>query len=99
MSVEIRAVTADEMPELDKIGSYAFANNEDLPEDQQTLIPEWTLCAFVDGQLAASHAVYPFRMRFNGAAANAAGVTAVATYPEFRRQGLLRQIMERTFPN
>jgi predicted acetyltransferase len=99
MSVEIRAVTADEMPQLDKIGSYAFANNEDRPEDQQTRIPEWTLCAFVDGQLAASHAAYPFRMRFNGAAANAAGVTAVSTYPEFRRQGLLRQIMEHTFPD
>ncbi|MEE8337777.1 MAG: GNAT family N-acetyltransferase [Dehalococcoidia bacterium] len=98
MSVEIRALTADEMPELQKLGSYAFANNEDAPENEQTLQPEWTLCAFVDGRLAASHAAYPFRMRFNGAAANAAGVTAVSTYPEFRRRGLLRQIMEQAFP-
>ncbi len=98
MSVEIRAVTADEIPDLTRLNAYAFANNDDDPADEQTLQPEWTLCAFVDGQLAASHATYPFRMRFNGVAANAAGVTAVATYPEFRRRGLLRQIMDRTFP-
>ena len=93
MTVEIRAVRADEMDELNRIGGYAFANNEDLPEDEQTLVPEWTTCAFVDGRLTASSAAYPFRMRFNGATASAAGVTAVSTYPEFRRQGLLRQIM------
>ena len=99
MSVEIRAVTPEEMEELRRIGMYAFANNEQDPADasNETLTPEWTTCAFVDGRMGATMAAYPFRMRFNGAAANVAGITAVATLPEFRRRGLLRQLMEQSF--
>ena len=99
MSVEIRAATPDEMEQIRRIGAYAFANNEQDPADasNETLLPEWTTCAFVDGRMGATMAAYPFRMRFNGAAANVAGVTAVATLPEFRRRGLLRQLTEQGF--
>ncbi len=99
MSIEIREARAEEMEEFHRVGAYAFANNEFNPADETlaAMQPEWTTCAFVDGRMAATAAAYPFLMRFNGARASAAGVTAVGTLPEFRRRGLLRQIIERDF--
>ena len=95
MSTEIRPVTADEMVEFGAVPSYAFADTRTPEEtaEQNTLQPEWTHAAFVDGRIATSFAAYPFQVRLNGAPVQMAAVTAVGTYPEFRRQGLLRQVM------
>jgi predicted acetyltransferase len=59
--------------------------------------PEWSLCAFEDGELATTYAAYPFTIRLNGAPARAAGVTFVGTLPWFRRRGHLRKITEADF--
>jgi predicted acetyltransferase len=100
MTVDIRSVADDELPELRRVTSYAFADSR-TDEERRTfpdpLRPEWTTCAFVDGRLATTFGAYPFRVRLNGAAVPMAGVTAVATLPEFRRRGLLRQVMTRSF--
>lgn len=99
MAVEIRPLTEEELPELRQVASYAYA---DTPTDEerrsipQALRPEWTTCAFVDGRLATTFGAYPFRARLNGARVAVAGVTSVATLPEFRRRGLLRQVMTRS---
>lgn len=96
MSIEIRPVTADEMAEFDRVPSYAFADNrtpEELKERPGALQPEWTHAAFVDGRIATSFGAYPFQVRLNGAPVQMAAVTAVGSYPEFRRQGLLRRVM------
>ena len=96
MSFEIRAARPDEMDDLNACTAYAFAGpppgaNDALPN---TLAPEWSTCGFVDGRLAVTTGAYPFKMRLNGAGIGVAGVTAVASYPEFRRQGYLRRVME-----
>jgi predicted acetyltransferase len=100
VGVEIRAMTEAEMSERRRVTSYAFADTRS--EDERgalpdPLRPEWTTCAFVDGRLATSFGAYPFTVRLNGAPVAMAGVTAVATLPEFRRRGLLRQVMTRSF--
>lgn len=97
MHVEVRAARTDEMEEFSQLLRYAFASSPpDGPEaPPQTVLPEWTTCAFADGRMAVATAAYPFTMRFNGSPIGAAGITAVGAYPEFRRQGLLRQAMER----
>ena len=59
--------------------------------------PEWTLCAFEDGELATSYAAWPLTMRFNGEAVAVAGVTAVGTLPVYRRRGYLRTIAGKHF--
>ena len=59
--------------------------------------PEWTLCAFVDGKLASSFANVPFTMGANGRAVKLAGVSSIATQPEYRRLGLARRIHTRAF--
>ena len=100
MSIEIRACAEEEMSEFYRVPQYVFADNRSEEERALwtgSLRPEWTTAAFVDGRLATSFATYPFRVRFNGAPASMGGVTMVGTYPEFRRRGLLRQVMEQSF--
>ena len=100
MAVQIRALTEEEVLELRRVASYAFADTRSDDERRSLpnpLRPEWTTCAFVDGRLATTFGAYPFTVRLNGAAVAMAGVTAVATLPEFRRRGLLREVMTRSF--
>ena len=87
------------MTEFRRVTGYAFADNETDPASNESALvaPEWSTCAFVDGRLASTFAAYPFRLRFDGETADAAGVTAVATLPHHRRKGLLRATMTRSF--
>ena len=96
MSIEVRAARAEEMEEFSRLMAYVFAGTPpDHPDAQpQTLQPDWTTCVFVDGRIAVGTAFYPFTMRLNGAGIGVAAITAVGSYPEFRRQGLLRRAME-----
>lgn len=97
---DIRPATEAEMGQIGLLTSYvyggAFGDGEDnLPATSNR--PEWTLCAFDGSRLAASYAAIPFTMRANGRAMAMAGVTIVGTLPEYRRQGLLRALTERSF--
>jgi predicted acetyltransferase len=91
MGVEIRPVRKEEMKEFRHSTETAFLPSPtDQPESPMR--PEWTLCAFEDGNLATSYAAWPLTMRFNGKALQTAGVTAVGTLPHYRRRGYLRKI-------
>jgi|TARA_B100000315_G_scaffold256904_1_gene304108 predicted acetyltransferase len=98
---EFRPITKEEQPALKQLMDYAFAaenpaTEQDAEENPDPLQPQWSLCAFDGEQLAASSGAYPFKIRFNGATMAAAGVTAVAANPGYRRQGLVRELMVRT---
>ena len=100
MSIEVRPARADEMDQFGLIGAYSYGGAfGDGPDNvvSRSNRPEWTLCAFVDGRMAATYAVAPFTMRANGRAVALGGVTAVGTSPEYRRQGLVRAITVRSF--
>jgi predicted acetyltransferase len=99
MKTEIRAASSDEMADFRRVTGYVFADNEKDPasEENALVAPEWSTCAFVDGQLASTLATYPFRMRLNGATADAGGLTAVGTLPQYRRRGLLRSTISQSF--
>lgn len=93
---EFRPATADEMPSLNAVMRYVFANTEpsgDNAQEPDTLMPEWTHCAFHEGKLVAASGGYPFKMRFNGEAVSVDGVTAVGTDPGHRRRGLVRRLI------
>ena len=100
MTVEIRPLNADEMSQLGAMGAYAYAgafgdtNDNILSRSNR---PEWTLCAVEDGKLLSSFSAIPFTMRANGNAMPLAGVSAVGTFPEYRRQGLARRIHTQAF--
>ncbi|MHB8578043.1 MAG: GNAT family N-acetyltransferase [Dehalococcoidia bacterium] len=94
MSVEIRPARSEEMRDFARVVSRSLA----MPADQfAALRPDWTLCAFDDGELATAYAAWPFTMRMNGAALPVAGVTTVSTNPLHRRKGNLRAIMDADF--
>jgi predicted acetyltransferase len=101
MALEIRPVREDELHAFRRVPAIVFGNytGRNTAEDPPPFVipPEWSLCAFEDGELATSYAAYPFIMRLNGAKAPAAGVTVVGTLPWFRRRGHLRKIMEADF--
>ena len=100
MSVEIRPATAEEMGEMGVLGGYVYGGSfGDGPENTIATanLPDWTLCAFVDGKLASMFSDIPFTMRANGNAVKLAGVSTIGTQPEYRRQGLVRRIHTRAF--
>jgi predicted acetyltransferase len=99
VNVEIRAARREELVDFRRVTGTVFADNEGDPADDENALvaAEWTTCAFVDGQLASTLAAYPFRMRFNGATADVAGLTAVGTLPQYRRRGLLRRTITQSF--
>lgn len=96
-SIEFRPMTEKEMPAYKQLMQYAFAGQPPDKEEEnpEPLQPEWSLCAFDGKQMVASSGAYPFKIRFNGATMAAAGVTAVAANPGYRRQGLVRELMTR----
>ncbi len=100
MTLEIRPARHEEMDAFNRVPSIVFGNYTGKPSDpSQTggLLPEWTVGAFEDGQLATTYGAYPFTIRLNGEPARVAGVTFVGTLPWFRRRGHLRKIMEYDF--
>ena len=90
---EFRPMTAAEMPSLRRLEAYVFAEAAATDAEDSTLRPEWTQAAFHRGQLAATSASYPFKLRMNGRGVMADGVTAVGTDPGFRRRGLVRRLI------
>jgi predicted acetyltransferase len=96
MTLEIRAARPEEMRRFMEVDGIAFAREGD-PDDHHWLRPEWTMCAFEDGEMTTTHAAFPFSMRFNGAKVPVAGVTAVSSLPWHRRKGHLRRIMDHEF--
>ncbi|MCZ6887727.1 MAG: GNAT family N-acetyltransferase [Gammaproteobacteria bacterium] len=100
MSVEIRPLNPDEMLQLGAMGAYVYAGSFGDDDDNmvsQANLPEWTLCALEDGKLLSSFCAIPFTMRANGNAMALAGVSTVGTFPEYRRQGLVRRIHTQAF--
>ena len=91
---EIRPARVEEMAEFARQASRQLA----LPEALFVgMAPERTLCAFVDGALATTYAVWPLQIRLNGRAVPMAGVTQVSTHPAHRRRGYLRAVTRQHF--
>ncbi len=100
MSLEIRPYREDEADAFYRVPSIVFGNYTGQPRSPEAsagMLPDWSLCAFEDGELATAYGAFPFTMRFNGGEAPAAGVSFVGTLPHWRRRGHLRKIMEADF--
>jgi len=97
--IEIRTATEAELSAFDAVPHYVFASS---PEDVRTyammpspLPAECRLGVFIDGKVTTTYEWIPWQVRLNGRPTSIPGVTAVGTYPQFRRRGHLRMLMAR----
>ncbi|MHB8577982.1 MAG: GNAT family N-acetyltransferase [Dehalococcoidia bacterium] len=102
MPIEFRQATAAEMPAYiytDRVGFGGSTAPDELERalERTSVTPEMTYCAFEGGTAVSIMATLPFTMRWNGRDIGCGGVTDVATLPSHRRQGLLRELMTRSF--
>lgn len=99
MNVEIRPCRdREELEAYGRLLTYVFAGDQETSDQEaEATQPEWTTCAWVDGKLATTLGTIPFTVRLNGAPVSMGGVTAVGTYPQYRRQGLLRKVTQQAF--
>ncbi|MBI2723968.1 MAG: GNAT family N-acetyltransferase [Chloroflexi bacterium] len=103
MTLEIRPYREEEAAAFFRVPAIVFGNYAGEAavaaesERSWAMRPDWTLCAFEDGELATTYGAFPFGMRLNGAKMSVAGVSFVGSLPQFRRRGHLRKIMETDF--
>jgi predicted acetyltransferase len=99
VKIEVRPAKPEEMEEFRRVAMTALViSPEKMPPEVIHMIhPEMTLCAFVDGKLATSYAVWPLTMYMNRSSTPVAGITFVGTLPIYRHQGCLRQVITKHF--
>lgn len=94
----IRLLTVDDLPEIHDLISYAFlwdAGERNRARLEHLLRHAAAYGAFEDGGLASQIISLPFTVGFHGRRFQANGIGFVATYPEFRGRGHVRELMNR----
>lgn len=95
----IRHLQAEDMDESLALSEFAFQyelSPEDKDNRKQFYRPEDTLGYFVNGKLAAKTTVLPLKMWIQGQKFAMGGINGVATWPEYRRYGMVGQLMQQS---
>jgi predicted acetyltransferase len=105
--IEIRRLTPEELPQLDRIHTivynqrrnYSEDDDDDKEKEESLEHPaDWAWGAFEKGKLLSGMYEIDFLMRFDGKNARMSGIGGVGTLPEARKGGLVRQIFEKLLP-
>ncbi|WP_144932488.1 enhanced intracellular survival protein Eis [Paenibacillus sp. 32O-W] len=100
MRENIRPLTQAELPDSIKLSEFAF-QYELSPEQRAERIAsakpgeQWGY--FIEDKLAAKMTIYPMATWINGKRTKFAGVASVATWPEYRRQGMVGKLLVNAF--
>ncbi len=102
MTVELRKIRDDEFIDSQNLSKYAFGfwSDDELKSNDRERYgfdPDENIVAFVDGKMAAKVRNRPFEQMIRGVMKPMGGVAAVATYPQYRRRGYIRQLMLAAF--
>lgn len=100
MTTEIRKITEAEIDDYIALTMYAFNWHSDAPVSEirrRRMLPDHSFAALVDGQLAAGMINHRLVQNVRGVRKPMSGIGNVATYPEYRRQGLIRALFEAVF--
>jgi predicted acetyltransferase len=92
----IRQLAADEMELHVRLSEYAFQyelSQEQREEATKKVKPEHVWGAFIEGQLASKMVILPLETYVYGKVLRLGGIASVATWPEFRRQGLVAKLL------
>ncbi len=97
--MEIRTLHENELEALSWLHRYAFGGWTDETKDDwiSWMRPNETVGAFDNGVLVSGVTVIPLLQSIRGTIENMGGVAAVATYPEKRRRGHIRELFRATF--
>ena len=88
---EIRTLTWDELDESFDLSCFAF--QYELSPEERAHRPGTIWGYFVDGKLAAKMTVHPLKTYINGLTYDMGGVAGVATWPEYRRKGMVAKLL------
>ena len=84
-----------------KLMRYAFEtvknNYEELKWPSEKIPMDWHYGAFDEGQLVAGAGIIPFEIRMRSQDFKMFGVGGVASKPEFRNRGIIRELMIKMF--
>ncbi|NND02043.1 MAG: GNAT family N-acetyltransferase [Acidimicrobiia bacterium] len=103
MAIDIRPITADEIPAFRKVINRAFggdAKNDDesVQRFKEQVDLDRTYAAFEDGNVVATAATFSFEMSLPGGAMTPmGGLTMVSVVPTHRRRGLMSRLMTAHF--
>ena len=99
--MEIRKLTEKDRGVYKKLMRYAFetAKNtyDDIKWPSEKMPMGWHFGAFDGETLVAGTGGYPFQIRMRSQEFKMSGIGGVATKPEYRNRGLVRDIMVRMF--
>lgn len=93
---EIRQITLEEFEQAIALHEFSFQVELDehaRAERRERFFPEENWGYFINGNLAAKLAVLPFKMLVQEKVFAAASIDGVATWAEFRRQGMVGNLM------
>jgi predicted acetyltransferase len=93
---EIRTLRQEEMDESLDLSCFAFQyelSPGERAERKAHAKPNTIWGYFVDGKMAAKMTIHPMHTYINGRFMAVGGVASVATWPEFRRKGMVGQLL------
>ncbi len=97
MRVDIRVLPQEDADRWKHVVMTAFMDSQQHTDAWAAFHqPDWTLAAYADGAIQASASSVPFELWLEGSKVAMGGVTSVACMPEYRRQGLVAELMRRT---
>ncbi|WP_068787347.1 GNAT family N-acetyltransferase [Paenibacillus phocaensis] len=94
--MEIRPLRADEFDASLSLSEYAFqykVKQEEREEQRSRFVPEQSWGVFENGELLAKLMLLPLHLYVQGRPVPMGGIAGVATWPEHRRGGLVRELL------
>ncbi|GAK04090.1 LOW QUALITY PROTEIN: hypothetical protein JCM19037_2463 [Geomicrobium sp. JCM 19037] len=96
--MEFRTLQPEEKEQAIQLGEFAFQHrftDEDRDYLRENTQPENVWGAFDGERLASKVSLLPLNVWLHGVSVKGCGVTGVSTWPEERRGGLVRQLLQR----
>jgi predicted acetyltransferase len=98
--IRLETIRTLQMEELDasfELSQFAFQyvmSNEELEQAKARSKPENTWGYFINNKMAAKMSILPLQTFIQGKAFAMGGIASVATWPEYRRKGLVGQLLQ-----
>ena len=92
----IRSIGHDEAEESIRLSQFAFQYELSVEERLERIVnfkPEQSWGYYVEEQLAAKLTIHKLKTWINGCSFDMGGIAGVATWPEFRRHGMVKKLL------